>query len=128
VQLNTQPPSVEKLPKQHSSTPACDDDYAPHFNEEVDVPLPSDDLIVDEMAPSCTAHQLCCNPNSNSDDYRFCMNCNGEGHTICTEQMNFHTPALDKLVITHLDFCYGGKERYENAPCSSSECCIMSSV
>ena len=25
--------------------------------------------------------------------------------------MNFQTPALDKLVITHLEFCYGGKER-----------------
>ena len=111
VQLNTQPPSVEKLPTQHLSTPTGDDNYVPHIDEEVDVPLPFNDLNEDEMAPSCAACQLCCNLNSDSDDYCFCMNCNGEAHTICTEQMNFQTPASEKLVITHLEFCYGGKER-----------------
>ena len=128
VQLNTQPPSVKKSPKQHLNTPAGDDNYAPHIDDEVDIPLPSNDLNEDEMAPLCAARQLCCDPNSDTDDYRFCMNCNGEAHTICTEQMNFQSPVLDKLVITHLDFCYGGKERYENTPCSLSECCIMFSV
>ena len=38
---------------------AGDDDYAPHIDEEVDVPLPSDDLNENEMAPSCAARQLC---------------------------------------------------------------------
>jgi len=85
--------------------------YVPHIDDEVDVPLPFNDLNEDEMAPSCAACQLCCNPNSDSDDYCFCMNCNGEAHTICTEQTNFQTPASDKLVITHLEFCYCGKER-----------------
>ena len=59
MQLNTQSPSVEKSPKQHLSTFAGDDDYAPHINEEVDLHLPSDDLNEDEMAPSCAAWQLC---------------------------------------------------------------------
>ena len=27
------------------------------------------------------------------------MNCNGEAHTICTEQINFQMPSSDKLVI-----------------------------
>ena len=54
----------------------------------------------DDMATtSCAAHQLCCNPNSDTDNYRFCMNCNGEAHTICTEQINFQMPASDKLVM-----------------------------
>ena len=44
------------------------------------------------------------------------MNCNFEAHTICTEQMNFQTPAPDQLIITHLDFSYGGKERYKKHP------------
>jgi hypothetical protein len=116
VQLNIQPPSVEKSQKQHLSTPAGDDDYAPYIDEEVDVPLPSDDLNEDEMAPSCAACQLCCDPNSDTDDYPFCMNCNGEAHTICTEQMNFQTPVSDKLVITHLDFSCVGRERYKKTP------------
>jgi hypothetical protein len=116
MQLNTQPPSVKKWQKLHLSTPADNEDYAPHIDEEVDVPLPSDDLNENEMAPSCAARQLCCNPNHDTDDYCFCMNCNGEAHNICTEQMNFQTPALDKLVITHLDFSYGGKERYKKTP------------
>ncbi len=30
--------------------------------------------------------------------------------------MDFHTPALDKLVITHLDFCHDVKERYKKTP------------
>ena len=34
VQLNTQPPSVEKSPRQDLSTPAGDDDYAQQRSEE----------------------------------------------------------------------------------------------
>jgi hypothetical protein len=34
-----------------------------------------------------------------------------EAHLICTEQMNFQTPALDKLVINHRDYSCGGKVR-----------------
>ena len=30
--------------------------------------------------------------------------------------MNFQTPAPDQLIITHLDFSYGGKERYKKTP------------
>ena len=78
--------------------------------------LPSDNLNEDEMAPLCAARQLCCDPNSDTNDYCFCMNCNFEAHTICTEQMNFQTPAPDQLIITHLDFSYGGKERYKKTP------------
>ena len=89
IQLNTQPPSVENSPTQQGvalllSTSA------------------SDNLVEDEddmATTSCAAHQLCCNPNSDTDNYRFCMNCNGEAHTICTEQINFQTPSSDKLVI-----------------------------
>ncbi len=117
VQLNTQPPSVEKSPRQDLSTPAGDDDYVQQRSEEeVDLHLPSDDLNEDEMAPLCAARQLCCDPNSDTDDYRFCMNCNFEAHTICTEQMNFQTPAPDQLIIPHWDFSYGGKERYKKHP------------
>jgi hypothetical protein len=32
--------------------------------------------------------------------------------------MDFQTPALDKLVVTHLDFCQGGKEPYKKTPCA----------
>jgi len=71
----------------------------------------------DDMATtSCAAHQLCCDPNSDTDNYCFCMNCNGEAHTICIKQINFQTPASDKLVITHRDFCLMGKERYKKTP------------
>ena len=96
VQLTTQPLSVEKS----LSTSTGDDDYAPPIEEEVDIPLPSDNLDEDAMAPLCAARQLCCNPCSNTDGYCFCMNCNGESHTICTKQMNFQTPGLDKLIIS----------------------------
>ena len=30
--------------------------------------------------------------------------------------MNFQTPAPDQLIITHLDFSYGGKEHYKKTP------------
>ena len=127
VQLNMQPPPAKKSTNQHLNTPSGDEDYAPHINEEDDVvpqisndPLLSNNLNEDEMAPLCAACQSCCNPNSDTDDYRFCINCNCDAQAICTEQMDFQTPASDKLVITHLDFCHGGKECYKNAPCSSS--------
>ena len=115
VQLNTQPPTVKESTKQHLNTPAGDEEYAPYINKEVDArlisndPLLSNNLIEDEMAPSCAACQLCRDPNSDTDDYCFCMNNNGDAHTICTEQMDFQTPAWDKLVITHLDFATVGK-------------------
>ena len=94
IQLNTQPPSVKNSPTQQGvallvSTSA------------------SDNLVEDEddMATTlCAARQLCCDPNSDTDKYCFCMTCNGEAHTICTEQINFQMPALDKLVIKHRDF------------------------
>jgi hypothetical protein len=120
IQLTIQPPSVEKSPMQQGvallSTSTGNDDYAPPIEEEVGIPLPSNNLDEDTMAPLCAARQLCCNPNSNTDGYCFCMNCNGEAHTICTEQMNFQTPASDKLIISPRDFCYMGKERYKKTP------------
>jgi hypothetical protein len=64
VQLNTQPPSVKKLPTQHLSTPTGEDNYVPHIDKEVDVPLPFNNLNEDAMASSCAACQLCCDPNS----------------------------------------------------------------
>jgi len=39
-----------------------------------------------------------------------------EAHLICTKQMDFQTPALDKFVINHRDFSFGGKERYRKTP------------
>jgi hypothetical protein len=96
----------------------------PHIYKDDDVPqisndpLLSNDLNEDEIDPSCAARHLCRNPNSNTDDYRFCINCNCDAHAICTEQMDFQTPASDKLVVTHLDFCHGGKERYKKTPCA----------
>ena len=53
MQLNMQPLSVKKPPKNYLNTPAGDDDYAPHIDKEVDVPLPLpfDNLNEDEMAP-----------------------------------------------------------------------------
>ena len=120
IQLTIQPPSVEESPMQQGvallSTSTGDDDYAPPIEEEVDIPVPSDNLDEDAMAPLCAACQLCCNPNSNTDGYCFCMNCNGESHTICTKQMNFQTPALDKLIISPRDFCYMWKEHYKKTP------------
>ena len=97
--MNTQSPTVKESANPHLNTPVSDEDYAPHINKEDDVPLISNDPLLsndlneDEMAPSCAAHQLCHDPNSNTDDYCFCMNCNCDAHTICTEQMNFQTPA-----------------------------------
>ena len=103
------------------STSAGDDNYAMPIEEEGNVPLPSNDLDEDDMATLCTALQLCCGPNSESDNYRLCMNCNKKAHTICTKQLNFQSPASDKLVITHRDFCHMGKERYKKTPQSNRQ-------
>ncbi len=75
----------------------------------------------DDIAPVCAAHQLCCNPNSDTNEYCFCINCNIEAHTICTEQMDFQTPALDKCVITQNDFNNMGKERFKKTPTSKCQ-------
>ena len=109
--LHTHPPTVDKSPTQVCdallSTAAGNDVYERH--EEEELVLSSDD---EELVKStCAASQLCCNPNNDTDNYRCCLNCNVEAHLICTEQMNFQTPALDKLVINHRNFSFGGKER-----------------
>ena len=67
------------------STSAGNDDYVLPIEEEVNVPLPSNDPDEDDIATLCNALQLCCDPNSNTDNYCFCMNCNKEAHIICTE-------------------------------------------
>ena len=117
--LNTQPPTVDVSPTQlcdaFMPTAAGADDYALHEHDEDEVLLSSDDEEVAVKA-ACAASQLCCDPNNDTDDYRYCLNCNVEAHLICTEQMNFQTPALDKFVITHHDFSFGGKERYKKTP------------
>jgi len=109
--LNTQPPTVDKLPTQVCdallSTAAGNDVYKWH--EEEELVLSSDDEEV--VKSTCAASRLCRDPNNNTDNYRCCLNCNVEAHLICTEQMNFQTPALDKLVINHRNFSFGGKER-----------------
>ena len=79
------------------------------------------DLDGDDIAPVCTAHQLCCNLNSNTKEYCFCINCNKEAHTICTVQMDFQTPALDKFVITQNNFNNMGKERFKRTPTSKRQ-------
>ena len=117
--LNTQPPTVDVSPTQlcdaFMPTAASDELYALHEHDEDEVLLSSDDEEVAVKA-ACAASQLCRDPNNDTDDYRFCLNCNVEAHLICTEQMNFQTPALDKFVITHHDFSFGGKERLKKTP------------
>jgi hypothetical protein len=86
-------------------------------HDEDELVLSSDDE--DEVVKStCAANQFCRDPNNDTDDYRFCLNCNVEAHLnlICTEQMDFQTPALDKFIINHLDFSFGGKERHRKTP------------
>ena len=77
IQLITQPPSVENTPTQQGvavmSTSAGNDDYVLPIEEEVDVTLPSNDPDEDDIATLCNALQLCYDPNSNTDNYRFCM-------------------------------------------------------
>ena len=129
--LNTQPPTAQPPTVDVSPTQLCDagaDVYELHEYDEEEVLLSSDDEEVAVKA-ACAASQLCRDPNNDTDDYRFCLNCNVEAHLICTEQMNFQTPALDKFVINHHDFSFGGKERYKKTPkSSSSSSCILSSV
>ena len=77
--------------------------------------LPSlfEDLDDDDIVPVCAAHQLCCDPNSDTKEYHFCINCNKEAHTICTKQMDFQTPVLDESDITQNDFNNTEKERFK---------------
>jgi hypothetical protein len=119
VELLTQQPPVDESPTQQgvallsTSTDDDDDDALP-----IMVPSMFDDPDLDDMVPLCIAGLLCCNPNSNTDEYCLCMNCNGEAHTICTKQLNFQAPADDKLVITLKDFCHMGKELFKKTPLS----------
>jgi len=94
------------------SAAPSNDVYERH--EEDELVLSSDDEEV--VKSTCAASQLCCNPNNDTDNYRCCLNCNVKAHLICTEQMNFQTPALDKFVINHHNFSFGGKERYRKTP------------
>ena len=115
--LNTQPPTVHRLSTQLCdallvSTAAGGDVYEQH-NEEERV-LSSDDEEV--VKSTCAASQLCRDPNNDTDNYCLCLNCNVDAHLICTEQLNFQTPALDKFVIDHRDLSGGGKERYRKTP------------
>ncbi len=115
--LNTQPPStVDVSPTQlcddFMPTAASADVYELHEHDEEEVLLSSDDEEVAVKA-ACAASQLCRDPNNDTDDYRYCLNCNVEAHLICIKRMNFQTPALDKFVINHHDFSFGGKERYK---------------
>ena len=85
--------------------------------------LPSlfEDPDNDDIALVCAACQESCNPNSDTEEYCFCINCNKEAHTICTEQMDFQTLALDKFVITQNDFNNMGKERFKKTPTSKRQ-------
>jgi hypothetical protein len=92
--------------------------------------LPSlfEDPDNDDIAPVCAARQLCCDPNSDTKEYCFCINCNKEAHTICTEQMDFQIPALDKFVITQNDFNNMGKARFKKtltSKCQNVVFCLL---
>jgi len=116
--LNEQPPAtVDKTPTQEcdallSTVASGNDIYERHKEEEL-VQSSNDEEVVKS---TCAASQLCRDPNNDTDNYRYCLNCNMEAHLICTKQMDFQTPALDKFVITHRDFSFGGKERYKKTP------------
>jgi hypothetical protein len=113
--LNTQPPTVDKSPNALMPTAAPGGGvYDLHEHDEDEVVLSSDDEEV--VKSTCTASQFCLDLNNDTDNYRYCLNCNVEAHLICTEQMDFQTPALDKFVIDHHDFSFGGKERYRKTP------------
>jgi len=90
VEFLAQQPHVDEL----SSSADDDNNDAPPNMVDVYVSLPSmfNDKGLDDTALSCVAGILCCDPNSDTDEYSICMNCNGEAHTICTEQMNFQEP------------------------------------
>ena len=116
--LNTQPPTVNVSPMQlcDAVMPKTSDAevYSLHEHDEEEVLLSSDDEEV--VKSTCAASQFCLDLNNDTDNYRYCLNCNVEAHFICTEQMDFQTPALDKFVIDHHDFSFGGKERYRKTP------------
>jgi hypothetical protein len=113
--LNTQPPTVDKSPTQQCDalmpTAAGGGVYDLHKHDEDEVVLSSDDEEV--VKSTCAASQFCLYQNNDTDDYHYCLNCNVKAHLICTKQMDFQTPALDKFVINHHDFSCGGKERYK---------------
>jgi hypothetical protein len=113
--LNTQTPTVDKSPNALMPTAAPGGGvYDLHVHDEDEVVLSSDDEEV--VKSTCAASQFCLDLYNDTDNYRYCLNCNVEAHLICTEQMDFQTPALDKFVIDHHDFSFGGKERYRKTP------------
>jgi hypothetical protein len=92
--LTTLQPPVDKLSTQKGDLPnefptKLGNAPAIMFNDSGRLPSLFEDPEDDDMAPVCAACQLCCNPNSNTKEYCFCINCNKEAHTICTEQMDF---------------------------------------
>ncbi len=90
------------------STAAGGGVYEQH-DEEERVLSSNDEEVVKS---TCAASQFCRDPNNDTDNYRLCLNCNVDAQLICTKQMNFQTPALNKFVIDHCDLSCGGKERY----------------
>ncbi len=117
--LNMQPSTVDTSPMQLCDallSTAKGGDIVYDLHDEEELVLSSDDEeVVSES--TCAASQFCCDPNNDTDNYRFCLNCNVEAHLICTEQMNFQTPAaLDKFIIHHRNFSFSGKERYRKTP------------
>ena len=92
--LNTQPPTVDISPTQlcdaFMPTAAGADNYVLNEHDEDEVLLSSDDEEVAVKA-ACAASQLCRDPNNDTDDYCFCLNCNVEAHLICIDQMDFQT-------------------------------------
>jgi len=136
VEFLTQQPHVDAFPTQQgmallSSSADDENNDAPPNMVDVYVSLPSifNDKGLDDTALSCVAGILCCDPNSDTDEYSICMNCNGEAHTICTKQMNFQAPADDKLVITPNDLCSMGKERFKKTPlCNCQNVVFLPSV
>jgi hypothetical protein len=94
--LNMQPPTVDKSPMQLSdalmpTTAAGGGVYDLHKHDKDKVVLSSDN---EELVKStCAAGQFCLDQNNDTDNYRYCLNCNLEAHLICTEQMDFQTPA-----------------------------------
>jgi hypothetical protein len=49
----------------------------------------------------CCALNLCCTPNSITEELVICIICNHQAHKICcTEQLSFQQPITDNLVMT----------------------------
>jgi hypothetical protein len=103
--LTTLQPPVDKSPTQQGDLP---DEFPTQLGDGPPIMVSDSGRLLslfkdpedDGMAPVCAARQLCRNPNSDTKQYCFCINCNKEAHTICIKQMDFQTLALDKCVIT----------------------------